>query len=207
MIDIGWTDILVKYEKPVAEALKNITRGNGRLLEARVVSVGGDAGKIHKYEQHEILAFISGAEAITYLKRAAQRATLVDAFVAAIRSMKTQPSDQIFANLAGMYRKTLDAAEDVDRCIGFTVDFFQPDKLEIISAWMERRRLTRLGDIPEVTKQNLGPKLRKIMGFGIENPQTSLSEALKSTNILTKISKRQIPAQDWEKTGLLDEIG
>lgn len=195
-IDLAWANIHLKHEHAIAGLLSHLRRNNGRLLETTVTSIGGDILKAQKFEQHSILTSISHPEAIPLLKQTAQRATLVEAFIYAVRSVKTEPNEQLFSNLGDMYKKTLDAAQSVDACLAFTVDFFHPIKLEILSDWLEKQRRIRLADKPDISKLNLGPKLRKIMGTGVEFPTVSLCDSLRMTGIPAKLAQRGAPGLD-----------
>lgn len=192
-IDIAWADIHLKYPKEILSVLSNLQKNNGRLVEAGVLSVGGKAQKVQRFEQHTILMSITCPQAIPYLKQTGQRASLVDIFTNAVRSMKSEPNSQVFSNLANMYKKTMDAAQIVDDCLAFTTDFFHPEKMSIISEWLEQRRLVRIGDVSEIKKRNLGNKFINIMGAGVEKPPMSLSQSLTSTSILNKIDQRRVP--------------
>lgn len=189
-IDVAWTDIHLKHEQAVAGLLANLSRNSGRLVDTTHVTVGGYAQEQQSFEQHSIVTHIANPEAIQYLKQAGQRATFVDAFILAVRRVKSEPSDQIFSNLTTMYQKTLEAARIVDSVISFTNDFFQSEKLLLLAGWMEKERLIRLRHLAEITKQNLAVNLIKIMGSGIERPSTSLSDAIRATDITEKLQQR-----------------
>lgn len=189
-IESAWVEMHLKHEKPIAHLLAHLARNNGRLVETSHVAVGGNAKQLERVEQHSIVTHVSSSSAIPYIKQIIQRVTLVEAFVYAVQSVRTEPTDQMFANLAAKHQKTLEAAEVVDACIEFTRDFFQPSKLRLLASWMENERKKRLSHLAEVKPQNLEPHLRRIMGSGIEQPSQSLSEAIMSTDISEKLLSR-----------------
>lgn len=190
-IESGWIDIHIRYEKPIEELLTHLRRNNGRLLKTSVISIGGSAQKEQLFEQQAIITYISSPEAIPNLKRITQRLSLVDNFVYAVRSIRREPSAQLFSNLASMFQKTLDAAQEVDACLAFTADFFRTEKLALVSDWIESRRRARLAGKPEMTRQELGPKFVKLIGSGLEKPRVSLAETLKSTEVTSKLAQQK----------------
>ena len=200
-IERAWVEIHIKYEQPVVNLLTHLKRYNGRLLDTTVISFGGVAGKQQDFEYHNMLAHVSATEAIPYLKQVSQRADLIDAFIHAVKTVRSEPNEQMFSNLAALYQKTMDAAKDVDACLAFTSDFFREEKLALISNWIEKQRRLRLPDTREVTQQNLGHKFRKIMGSGVEKPSTSLSDAIRSTNITEKLKQRGSSKEHRKSSG------
>lgn len=186
----AWAEIYLKHEKAIPGLLEHLRRNGGRLVETTHMSIGGNAKDLEHIEQHTIVTHIAGDDAIPYLKQSTQRLILVDSFVHAVRNVKTDPNEQMFSNLAAMHRKTLDAAQVIDSCITFTHDFFSPEKLEALTSWMEKRRRNRLSHMPEVTRQNLEPQLRKIMGSGIERPSQSLCDAIRAAEVSDKLLYR-----------------
>jgi hypothetical protein len=205
-MDIAWTDIYIKYETAINGLIDNIQKNSGRLVEVSENKIGGKATKSVFVQDYKIITSISNPAAIPFLKISSQRAALVDAFIAAVKSVKQEPSEQLFTNLASMYNKTLIAAEQVDQCIAFTADFFTPSKLSSIGDWIERRRQDRLRGKGEVTPQNLKYKFEKIMGHGVEVPATSLTAALQSTGILLKLDQRKRFSQIVQKEDIVQTI-
>lgn len=190
-IEISWADIRLKYQRPIDDIFSNIQKNSGRLVEISVVTLGGSAAKSESFHEHRILASFQNSESIRNLTTISQRGILVDRFVDAVHSVKHEPSEQLFSNLANLYNKSMLAAEEIDACLRFTADFFRPEKLQAVSDWCERRRRERLVDQAQITPQNLGPKFQKIMGYGVEMPRESLTSALRSTELLTSLEERK----------------
>lgn len=190
-VERAWIDMHVNHETVVLNILNSIQRNAGRLVEVSDIRLGGKATKSTTTQDHRILLSLTGSDAIRHLKAVSQRATLVDMFVQAVKSIRHEPSEQLFANLAGMFNKTVLAAQEVDGVISFTTDFFSPEKLPIICAWIERRRHERLRGKEDITPQNLEHKFRKYIGHGIEKPHSSLASTLLATGILDKVSDRK----------------
>ena len=190
-IESAWVEIQLKHEKPIASLLEHLSRNNGRLVETSHIEIGGIAKQLERVEQHAILTHVSHANAIPYLKQLMQRLALVESFVYAVRSVRAEPDDQMFANLAAKHQKTLAAAEVIDASVAFTQDFFQWEKLRLMAAWMEKERQKRLSHLAEITPQNLESSLRKIMGEGIERPRQSLSDAIGATEVTEKLLVRK----------------
>jgi hypothetical protein len=193
-VERAWTDIYLRYEAPVSELMNHLQRNRGRLLRSEIKSVGGNAMKQHDFEHKTIITHISEPEAISNLRKISQRVTLVEQFIYAVKSVKCEPSDQLFTNLSSMYFKTMNAATEIDACLLFTKDFFQKAKLTMVGAWLEERRKTRLSDLTAVTRQDLSYKFVKIMGSGVEAPP-SLAASLSSTDIPGKLSSRSSPSR------------
>ena len=191
-IERAWAEIHLKYEDAITNLLNHLKRNGGRLLDKTVVTIGGSAHKQEHFEHHRIVTHISAPEAIPYLKQVSQRATLVDAFIHAVRTVRTEPSEQMFSNLAALYLKTLDATKNVDACLAFTSDFFAPGKLSVLSEWISDQRRIRLGDPRDLTRQDLKNKFNKVMGAGLERPPLSLADAIRSTNIPEKLQHRRL---------------
>ena len=189
-VESAWVELYLKHEKPISSLLSHLARNSGRLVETAHVTVGGNARQLERVEQHSIVTHVSHTSAIPYLKQVIQRLTLVESFVYAVQSVRTEPSDQMFSNLAAKHQKTLEAAEVIDAILAFTNDFFQPDKLRLLASWMEKERQNRLSHMVEVTPQNLEPHLRGIMGSGIERPRQSLCETIGATDISQKLLHR-----------------
>jgi hypothetical protein len=189
-IETAWIEIHIRHEKAISPLLAHLTRNNGRLVETKHISVGGNAKQLERLEQHAIITHISNANAIPYLKQMTQRLALVETFVHAVRSVKTEPSNQMFSNLAAKHQKTLEEAKVLDACISFTNDFFGAEKLKLLAHWMEKDRQNRLSQLTEVKPQNLEPHLRRTMGSGIEHPHQSLCDAFGTTGIPEKLLQR-----------------
>lgn len=192
-VELGWADIFRNHKEAVSPLMDHLRRNKGTLLQTSVVSVGGDARKKIDFEQHKIITHIAGPGAIRHLTQISQRLALVDVFISSVKSVRAEPSDQLFSNLSSMFRRTLDAATDVDASIRFTSDFFRPEKLQLISDWIESRQAIRLIDNPSVYRRDIGAKLQSIMGFGLSSPSISLAETLHSTQIPEKLEQRHLP--------------
>ncbi|HLP69675.1 MAG TPA: hypothetical protein VK181_19350 [Rhizobium sp.] len=189
-IERSWTDIHLRYERSITNLLDHLRRNNGRLLDKAVITFGGMAHKQEQFEHHKIITHISAPEAIPYLKQVSQRLALVDAFIHAVRTVRTAPNEQLFSNLAALYQKTLDAATDVDACFTFTSDFFSPEKLTLLSNWISDQRRARLGNPRDLTKQDLRERFIRIMGIGVEKPRLSLADAIRSTDMAERLQQR-----------------
>ncbi len=99
-IERAWIDIHLKHEAAITSLLDHLNKNNGRLIEKIVTSVGGTARKQEHFEQHKIITYVSSPEAIPLLKQVSQRVNLVEAFVHAVKTVRTEPNDQMFSNLA-----------------------------------------------------------------------------------------------------------
>lgn len=193
-VERAWADIHLRYEAPVTELMNHLQRNKGRLLQSEIKSVGGSATRQRDFEHHTIITTIAEPESIRNLRQLSQRLTLIEQFIYAVKTVRTQPSDQIFSNLSGMYLKTMNAAIEIDACLSFTRDFFQQPRITIIGAWLEEKRRSRLVDVKVMTRQDLSYKFVKIMGSGVEAPP-SLVASLNSTEIPEKLSLRNASSQ------------
>lgn len=190
-IETAWVNIKLKYQRPIEEIFSNIQKNSGRLVETSFVKIGGSAIESKSFHSHKIITNFQNSEAITNLTTLSQRGVLVDRFIESAQAVRIQPSEQLFSNLANLYKKTMASAEEIDACLRFTADFFNPAKIQALSDWHERRRQERLADHAKITPQNLGQKFFKIMGYGVEMPKESLSSALRSTQLLSRLEDRR----------------
>lgn len=190
-IDIAWHDIEIRYPKPYSEIMGHLQKNQGRILRVTTQTTEGKALKAYTQENTQILTAVRFPEAIKFLKQGQQQISLVRVFAEAVKSIRTEPSEQMFNNLAKKYRDALQAAKTADAIIVFTASFFSPDKLSTISQWYEERRESRLADKNQITKQDIGERFSKIMGTGVEIPRSSLALAMVSTKIESQLYERQ----------------
>jgi hypothetical protein len=177
-----WDDIFVGHEQFYVEVELQLRRNNGRITETSDVIGTADLAAVglkNSYSTTTIITSVRAHQFFPSLREVDKELIIVESFLAAIKGMGLDLSDQQIVEYSRRIERNIrPATRRIDGALALTADLLSEEKLSKIGQWLDRKRVEALRHLPKIIPRNLAEAVRKTVGYGHEVPQRNLEDTI-----------------------------